>query len=56
MSLLAASEVAVQFGLVVAAVVALVGSGLKFFEKNLGAALAYLAVSILALVAAVDKL
>ena len=56
MSLLAASEVAVQFGLVVAAVTALVGSVLKFLEKNLGAGLAYIAVSLLALVAAVDKL
>ena len=50
--MLAASEIAVQFGLVVSAVFALVGAVLKVIEKNVGAALAYAAVSILALVAA----
>lgn len=56
MSIVAASEVAVQFGLVVAAVSALVGAVLKVIERNLGAALAYVAVSILGFVAAIDKL
>jgi hypothetical protein len=54
--MLAATEVAAQFGLVLAAVTALVGSVLKFLERNLGAGLAYVAVALLAVVAAVDKL
>jgi len=54
--MLAASEVAVQFGLVLASVTALVGAALKFLEKNFGAGLAYVSMSILALAAAVSKL
>lgn len=52
MSLLAASDVASNFGLVLAAVTALVGSVLKLIEKNVGAALAYASVCLIALAAA----
>jgi hypothetical protein len=43
-------------GPLVASIFALGGALLKAFERNLGAAAAYAAVSILALVAAVEKL
>jgi hypothetical protein len=51
-----AATLGATFALVVAAAVALVGAAIKAFERNLGAALAYLSVCILAAVAAVDKL
>lgn len=44
------------FAPVVAAAFALVGAAVKAFERNLGAACAYAAVSLLALAAAVGKL
>ncbi len=44
------------FAPLVAAALALVGAALKAFERNLGAAVAYAAVSLLALTAAVNKL
>ncbi len=44
------------FGPLIAACLALVGAALKAFERNLGAAVAYAAVGVLAITAAVEKL
>lgn len=44
------------FAPVVAAAAALVGAAIKAFERNLGAACAYVAVALLAAAAAVGKL
>lgn len=40
----------------IAAALAVVGAAVKAFERNLGAAVAYAAVSLLAFTAAIDKL
>lgn len=45
-----------MFGPLVAAALALAGAVLKAIERNVGAALAYAAVTVLAAVAAVEKL
>jgi len=44
------------FGPLIAACLAFVGAALKAFERNLGAAVAYAAVAVLAITAAVEKL
>lgn len=44
------------FGPLVAAALALVGAAVKAFERNVGAAVAYAAVGVLAITAAVEKL